>query len=213
MTFSLWDAARESDAMFMPIMIQLDGREAAVVGAGKVALSKAATLLSFGAKVKVVAPEISEGFESLEGSIEIVKEPYDKRHIAGCFMVIAASSSEKANKQAILDCKDMGILCCRSDRQEGSDFIFPSVLKRGSLVMSVSTQGKSPALCGVIMRELEKAYGEIYEEKLELLWKLRGLLVLSEKDQEQRAKRLREVAAMDNYEIARVIESYGCKKD
>lgn len=208
MTFSGWVAVKGSDAMFMPVMIQLDGRNAAVVGAGNVALSKAATLLSFGAKVKVIAPEISEGFEGLAGGVEIVKEPYDKRHIAGCFMVIAASSSEEANKQALQDCRDMGILCCRSDRQQGSDFIFPSILKRGSLVMSVSTQGKSPALCGVIMRELENVYGEDYEEKLELLWRLRDLLMLCEKDQEQRAKVLRQAAAMGNEEIARMVRKY-----
>lgn len=208
MTFSGWDAVKGGDAMFMPVMIQLDGREAAVIGAGNVALSKVETLLGFGAKVKVIAPEISDGFEGLEGSIEIVKEPYDKRHIAGCFMVIAASSSEEANKQALMDCREMGIICCRSDRQQGSDFIFPSMLKRGSLVLSVSTQGKSPALCGVIMRELENTYGEDYEEKLELLWRLRDLLRLSEKDQEQRAKLLRKAAVMGNEEIARMVREY-----
>jgi len=194
--------------MYMPLMVELAGRKAAIIGAGRVALSKASTLLEYGAEVKIVAPEADKGFESFRGSVEITREQYDKRHIAGCFMVIAASSSESANEQVMEDCRNMGILCCRSDRQQGSDFIFPSMLKRGSLVMSVSTQGKSPALCGVIMRELENAYGEDYEEKLELLWRLRDLLRLSEKDQEQRAKLLREAAAMGNEEIARMVREY-----
>ncbi len=53
------------------------------------------------------------------------------------------------------------------------DFIVPSKIKRGDLSITISTNGKSPALSKKIRRELEKLYPEEYSEYVNLLGEIR----------------------------------------
>lgn len=62
------------------------------------------------------------------------------------------------------------------DNIEISNFTVPSYIKRGDLLISVSTGGKSPSLSSKIKKEIEKRYTEDYEEYLNVLGAIRKRL-------------------------------------
>src|SRR3990172_4446071 len=50
-----------------------------------------------------------------------------------------------------------------------TDFIVPSVLRRGLLTIAISTGGASPAMAKAIRKELQKLYGRKYSRYLDRL--------------------------------------------
>ena len=73
------------------------------------------------------------------------------------------------------------ILINIEDRMPYCDFHFSSVVRRGDLMLSVNSKGKSPALTARIARLLEAAFEPLWAERLEaiaekrLAWKKEGL--------------------------------------
>lgn len=60
--------------------------------------------------------------------------------------------------------RELGKLVNIEDNTPWCDFHFPAMVKRGDLLLTVSTGGKSPTLARSIREELEKAYGEEWAE-------------------------------------------------
>ncbi|KDR96521.1 precorrin-2 dehydrogenase / sirohydrochlorin ferrochelatase [Peptoclostridium litorale DSM 5388] len=192
----------------MPINIDVANKKVAVIGGGGIALRKVKRLLEFSAHVVVISPELCEGFTPIIENIKHIKGVYSKEHIIGCFMAIAASSSKDVNEKACNDCREMGILCSRSDISDEGDFTMPAVLKRESLVIGVSTCGCSPALSARIIRELKEKYTKEYGEHVALLGRARKALLQTMEDNAQRKKLLRDIIDMEKEEIMEVISKY-----
>jgi len=79
--------------------------------------------------------------------------------------VIAATDDENLNKQVAKDANEKNILVNVVDKPEICDFIFPSILERGDITVSVSTGGASPVLARMLRTRLETmipgAYGKV----------------------------------------------------
>jgi siroheme synthase-like protein len=61
-----------------------------------------------------------------------------------------------------------------ADDPEASDFIVPSVLRRGDLTIAVSTGGKSPALARKVRTRLEESFGMEYAVLLSQIEEVRS---------------------------------------
>lgn len=192
----------------MPINIDVANKKVAVIGGGNVALRKAKRLLDFSANVVVVSPELCEGFEPLMENIEHIRCAYSKENISGCLMVVAASNLKDVNEKVCADCRNMGILCSRSDIFHEGDFTMPAVLKRKSLVIGVSTCGCSPALSARIIRELEEKYNQEYGEYVEILGRARKAVLKSIEDEARKKKLLRDIIDMEKEDVMEVISKY-----
>jgi precorrin-2 dehydrogenase/sirohydrochlorin ferrochelatase len=190
-----------------PIMLNLKDKLVSVVGGGEVALRKVNTLLEADANIQVVSPELVDGFSMLAHKITIIKSNYEERLIRSSYLVIAATSSKEANKSIAEFCRNKRILCNIVDDIELSDFIVPSSIKRGSLIISVSTLGKSPALASKIRKELEEKYTEEYEEYVELLGSIRRLLLERCSDIRERKRILREAIDLSIDELRDIYET------
>jgi precorrin-2 dehydrogenase/sirohydrochlorin ferrochelatase len=59
------------------------------------------------------------------------------------------------------------------DDPELSDFIVPSIMRRGSLAIAVSTSGKSPALARKIRGRLEGEFGKEYAQLVLIIEEVR----------------------------------------
>ena len=93
------------------------------------------------------------------------------------FLVIGATNDEKLNRQISKDAAQSGILCNIADRPEACNFILPSVVRRGDLVITISTSGQSPALAKRLRRKLEAQFGEEYADFLLLMGAIRKKLL------------------------------------
>jgi precorrin-2 dehydrogenase/sirohydrochlorin ferrochelatase len=75
-------------------------------------------------------------------------------------------------------------LCNIADRPELCRFILPSIIRRGDLVIAVSTSGKSPAFAKHMRRKLENLFGPEYEVFLKLMGAVRNRLLSREHEPE-----------------------------
>ena len=159
--------------MNYPIMIDLMGKEITVIGGGKIAYRKVNNFLKFGYEVTVVSREFIEDFKKIENKIKIIKDEYSEIYIKDSFIVVAATNNKKVNESIGMFCRSNNKLVNVIDDQKLSNFIVPSCVKRGDLVISISTGGKSPSLASKIRKDLEIQYDDSYEEYLILLGELR----------------------------------------
>jgi precorrin-2 dehydrogenase/sirohydrochlorin ferrochelatase len=155
-----------------PIALDLSGRRALVVGGGEVALRKARALADAGAHVRVVAPKLVAGFTE-DGRFECFAARYEKGHLEGARIAVAATDDEAVNRQVAEDARAAGVLVNVVDRPELCDFIVPAQVRRGDLLIAISTGGAAPALAKRLRERLEKEFGPEYATYLAVLREVR----------------------------------------
>jgi len=155
-----------------PIVLNLSGRRVLVVGGGDVALRKARALADAGARVRVVAPKLVAGFTE-DGRFECLAARYEKGHLEGAIVAVAATDDEAVNRQVAEDARAAGVLVNVVDRPELCDFIVPAQVRRGDLLIAISTGGAAPALAKRLRERLEKEFGPEYETYLAVLREVR----------------------------------------
>ncbi len=160
---------------FYPILIDLQGKKALVVGGGKVAQRKIETLLGHGATVQVIARELTPELEQLRraGKILFLGNEFSETFLEGVFLVFAATDDALLNRRVSQTAQQRGLLVNAVDQPADCNFIVPSILSRGDLVIAVSTSGKSPAFARRVRVELEQHFGEEYGFFLNLMGNLR----------------------------------------
>jgi precorrin-2 dehydrogenase/sirohydrochlorin ferrochelatase len=147
-----------------PINLNIRGRKAMVVGGGAVAVRKCRSLLEAGAAVTVIAPDITAELQRLhrEGKISLLPRPYLAGDLTGMFLVFAATDNRAVNQAVAGEAKRLGILVSVADEPAEGTFSSPSVVRRGDLLLTISTGGRSPALARRIRQDLEARYGPEY---------------------------------------------------
>ena len=160
---------------YYPAILDIAGRGALVVGAGKVGEGKITNLVAAGAKVKAVSltatPQVTRWAE--DGTIELELRPYESADLEGRFLVIAATEDNDTNVRVFEDAERRQMLCNVVDVTHLCNFILPSIVRRGDLAIAVSTGGASPALARRIRLSIGDRYGDEYEVALKLLGSLR----------------------------------------
>lgn len=143
----------------LPIFVRLEGRRCLLVGAGHVALDKAASLLGAGARLRVVAPRAIPAMRELaeSGQLEWTRREFAPADLDGNQLAIAATDSPEVNAAVHREAAARGILSNSVDDIPNCDFFFGSVVKRGSLHVAISTGGESPAFAQRLRREMDEA--------------------------------------------------------
>ncbi len=154
-----------------PVYLELEGKQAVLIGAGSVAARKAKTLVAAGAGVRVVARNIEPAFQGLcEGlPIEIIQNDYSKEYIQDAFLVIAATNDNALNTQIFQDCQELKTLCNVVDVPPLCNFYVPAVIRRGDLQLAIGTNGKCPAYAAHLRRKFEELITEEHGKFLNML--------------------------------------------
>ena len=155
--------------VYYPVLMDLRGQAVVVVGGGEIARRKVEGLQAAQARVTVVAP-VCEGMPE---PVILREKAYDASDLEGQVLVFAATDDVAVNAEIARDAKRRGIWVNAVDDAKHCTFILPAVVRRGALVLAISTAGASPALARRIKEGLEAVYGKEYAELLQLLWTLR----------------------------------------
>jgi precorrin-2 dehydrogenase/sirohydrochlorin ferrochelatase len=185
-----------------PIFLGLEGRRALVVGGGKVALRKAGTLADAGAEGRVVAPDLAPELRR-DGRFECIGEPYAARHMQGMFVAVAATDDEAVNARVAADARAAGVLVNVVDRPALCDFIVPSVVDRGRLLIAISTGGAAPSLSRKTRQRFEKEFGPEYATLLDALAEVRYRYKSSDLPEATRRKLFERLTEADMVAAAR----------
>ncbi len=147
---------------YYPIMLDVRGRLAVVVGGDQVAAGKAAALVASGAHVTVLSPEFCEDMLRLaeDGQVTLRRKAYEPGDLAGAFVVIAATTDVRLAEAIWAETQENGQYVNIVDMPKYCSFIVPSILRRDHLTIAVSTEGASPALAKRIRQELEGLFSD-----------------------------------------------------
>ncbi len=175
---------------YYPIMVDLTGKEVLVVGGGSVAARKISTLLEYGAVVSVVSKDLSDEIKSHVDSnkVRYLGEEFSLVFLKEKFLVIAATDDAELNHRISQVAEEKGMLINAVDQPADCNFIVPSIIKRGDLIVAVSTSGKSPALAKKIRKELTDYFGDEYDFFLRLMGKIRNEILASGSDQKENSR-------------------------
>jgi precorrin-2 dehydrogenase / sirohydrochlorin ferrochelatase len=180
---------------YYPIMMDLEGKRALVVGGGAVAQRKVLTLLDFGARVDVVSREITPALGELvkEGRVRLLGPDFREEHLEGAVLAIAATDRAPVNRLVSEACRARRIPVNVVDRPEHCTFIVPAMVRRGDLLIAVSTSGRSPALARAVREELERRFGPEYGDLLAILGGVREDVLAMGRDQKANQAVFREL--------------------
>lgn len=151
-----------------PVNLCLQGRRCLVVGGGPVAARKVEGLLAAGASVHVVAERVGAEIRA-RTDLTWEERAYRPGDLDGCWLVVAATDDPAVNAAVFADGEATRMWVNGADDPEHCSFTLPSVFRRGSLQVTVSTEGRSPALASWLRRRLAEELGPEYEVLLDLL--------------------------------------------
>ncbi len=198
-----------------PVMINISGKKAVVIGGGAVALRKIQDLLECGAFVTVIAPEIHPEINGLTASysdmLSILQRTYHAGDCEGSMLVYSATDDGKVNREVYTEATAKNILINSVDDPPNCSFFMPSWFNRNGLVVAVSTSGISPSLSARIKNSIENNIPENIDDTLSALKQARLLLredsEFSDLSTERRGKILKQIVLDDDL-LGELVDSY-----
>jgi uroporphyrin-III C-methyltransferase/precorrin-2 dehydrogenase/sirohydrochlorin ferrochelatase len=177
-TFSVRHAAVTVDSTLFPVFLKLDGRHVVVVGGGPVATSKLAGLRAAGARVTVVAPDVSDEIRAM--GLEIQQRSFVESDLDDAWYVVAAATPE-VNAAVSRVATARRLFVNAVDDPPNATAYLGGVVRRGSATIAISTGGRAPALSGllreaiddVLPADLETWFGQA--DELKHRWRSTGL--------------------------------------
>jgi siroheme synthase-like protein len=137
-----------------PIFLKLEGRRVVVVGAGPVAAGKLRALLNAGARITVVAPDVSREIEALADRLEIVRRPFVETDLDGAWYVVAAAPPD-VNRAVARAAEARTLFVNAVDDMENASAYLGAIVQRAGVTIALSTDGEAPALAGLMREALE----------------------------------------------------------
>jgi siroheme synthase-like protein len=154
-----------------PVNLLVRGRRCLVVGAGRIAARKIDALLAAGAHVAVVAPRLGDEVRNWRdaGRITVLERGFDPADLDDAWLATTATDDPDVNRAVFEAGEQRRVWVNSADDPRNCSFTLMSVVRRGDVVVTVGTGGRSPALAAWLRRRLDDDLGPEYETLLELL--------------------------------------------
>jgi len=143
---------RSTPPTLWPVFLRLDGRRVLVVGGGPVAASRLPALVAAGADVTLVAPQVVPQIET--APIRLERRAFRKCDLDGVWIAVAAATPE-VNRQVAEAAAERRVFVNAVDDPAAASVYTGGVLRRGGITIAVSTEGRAPALAGLLREALE----------------------------------------------------------
>jgi len=136
-----------------PVFLRFQGRLAVLVGGGRVAAGKLSGLIAAGARVRLVAPEVRPELELPD--VDIRRRAFRPEDLDGAFFVVAAAPAE-VNRQVLEAADARGLFVNAVDDAKAASAFLGGVVRKGGVTVAVATDGRAPALAGLLREALER---------------------------------------------------------
>ncbi len=159
---------------YFPFYCDIEKKKWLLVGGGRVAAGKFSRLIAFTRKITVIAPEISDEIKKDAASdARLLERDFMAADLDDADIVVAATDDKALNAQIASLCRERKIPVNAVDDPENCDFIFPAIIKKGRLTVSVSTDGASPVYAAALKKEISDLVPEDIDLILEKMAALR----------------------------------------
>lgn len=170
---------------YFPFYCDIEKKKWLLVGGGRVAAGKFSRLIAFTRKITVIAPEISDEIKNAACSetsflerdgVRLFERDFRTADLDDADIVVAATDDKALNAQIASLCRDRRIPVNAVDDPENCDFIFPAIIKKGRLTVSVSTNGASPIYAAMLKKQINDSLPEDIDLILEKMAALRKIV-------------------------------------
>ena len=144
-----------------PAFLKLGGRSVVVVGGGRVAAAKLDALLDAGARVTVVAPEVRP--ELVRAGVAVKRREFVPQDLDGAWFVVAAAPAV-VNRLVATAAEERRIFVNAVDDAAAGSAYTGGVFRRSGATIAISTEGRAPALAGLLREGLEYVIPEELEK-------------------------------------------------
>jgi precorrin-2 dehydrogenase/sirohydrochlorin ferrochelatase len=152
---------------FLPVGLDVRGKNCLVVGGGGVGTRKALTLGRAGAIVTVISPSVTAELarEIEAGRMRWVKDSFREEHLSGALLVVAATDDDAQNAAVVRGAVQCGVLVCDASSAERSQVIFGALLQHDDVTVAVFTGGRDPAEAGRTRDRIASFVGAEHKSK------------------------------------------------
>jgi precorrin-2 dehydrogenase/sirohydrochlorin ferrochelatase len=201
-------------AHLFPVFLSLSGKECLVVGGGQVAERKIADLLECEANINVISPTAGDLIRlwSNQGLINWQAREVEDSDLDNIFLAFVATNDMHTNQMVVNWCRERGIMVNAVDDPPNCDFYVPALVRRNSLVVAISTEGKSPMFARKLREQLEEFIGEEYGEFVDFLGELREPVKQAVSDITERKKIFAALADSDILDLLKAGEKERAKE-
>ena len=141
-----------NDSTVFPVFLRLAGKRVLVVGAGPVAVGKIAALVAAGAAVEVVAPEVRPEIEAT--GVRVHRRGFRPADLDGAWYVVAAAPPA-VNREVQTAAEARRIFVNAVDDPANATAYMGGVVRRSGVTIAISTEGRAPALAGLLREALD----------------------------------------------------------
>ena len=144
----------------LPLFLNLTGRDVALVGGGPVATAKLRQLLAAGARVRVIAPEITDEIAAVVArlaphpTVTLARRPFEPADLDEAWLVVAAATPE-VNRQVADVAETLRIFVNAVDDPANATAFLSGVVRRDGVTVAISTSGAAPALTSLLREGLD----------------------------------------------------------
>jgi uroporphyrin-III C-methyltransferase/precorrin-2 dehydrogenase/sirohydrochlorin ferrochelatase len=152
---------------YFPVFLKLKDQPCLVVGAGEIAARKIELLARAGAKITVIAREISPTVLSLQAThnLTLLQKSFSPADLGEFRLVVSATDNTETNCLVAKTATDQNIPVNVVDNPELCSFIFPAIIDRSPIIAAVSSGGAAPVLARLLRAKIETvippAYGRL----------------------------------------------------
>ncbi|HEX2157741.1 MAG TPA: bifunctional precorrin-2 dehydrogenase/sirohydrochlorin ferrochelatase [Actinomycetes bacterium] len=186
-----------------PVLLELTGRRAVVIGEFAVEAGKVEGLLAAGAEVTVIAkgPEATLSRLEADPRVEVHRRGYrGPADLSGAVLCVAHAAEPGVGNAVAADARAAGVLVNVMDDVPNCDFAAPAIVRRGDLVVAVGTGGRAPALASRLRAELGERFGPGWAELVDVVGRVRAETLPLLPDFEDRSRRWKAALDLDELE-------------
>ncbi|MSP28527.1 MAG: uroporphyrinogen-III C-methyltransferase [Methylococcales bacterium] len=160
---------------YFPIFVKLKDQECLVVGGGEIAVRKIECLTRAGAKITVIAKEISPSVAEMavSHSLTLYQKAFLPENLHGFRLVVSATNDDETNRLVASTADQQKILVNVVDNPALCSFIFPAIVDRSPLIIAVSSSGSAPVLARLLRAKIETLIPPSYGRLAQLAAKFR----------------------------------------
>ena len=135
-----------------PAFVKLGGRRVVVVGGGSVATSKLNGLQNAGAQITVVAPDVTADIQTAD--VAVLRRPFRDTDLDGAWLAVAAATPS-VNREVARAGEARQIFVNAVDDPPNASLYLGGVVRRAGVTFAISTDGRAPAIAGLLREGLD----------------------------------------------------------
>ncbi len=142
-----YEVSKDLVGLYPITLTALHNAPVVVIGGGAVAERKTRGLLAAGARVRLIAPQITSGLQKEvdAGKLEYVARNYRAGDVSGARLAFAATNARAVNAQIARECYAAEIPVNVADAPNECTFTLPAIARRDGLTIAVSTVEHDPS--------------------------------------------------------------------